>query len=193
LRVYITNNYLKSFDKLDYLKLNSSTRYDFDLVRNTIELKLPEPFNHCKESSVTKPYHQAICIDMCLYKEIRNKYNCSFLLSLYSFDGYKQCDNSIAFYKKEFSRICNKECPLESCHSEKYIPILRLDDRPVNPYFKFAFYELSTLNITQIPKTDAFTFINNIGGGLGLFMGIAFPNIIEFFQFITEIILIVFN
>jgi len=46
--------------------------------------------------------------------------------------------------------------------------------------------------MTQIPKTDLFTFINNIGGGLGLFMGIAFPNIIEFPQFTFEIFLIAF-
>jgi hypothetical protein len=53
--------------------------------------------------------------------------------------------------------------------------------------FRFSFYYLSTFSITQIPKTDVFTFINNIGGGLGLFMGIAFNNIIEFLQFITDI------
>jgi len=58
--------------------------------------------------------------------------------------------------------------------------------------FRFSSYDFSTLNITQIPKTDLFTFINNIGGGLGLFMGIAFPNIIEFLQFITDICMIAF-
>jgi hypothetical protein len=57
---------------------------------------------------------------------------------------------------------------------------------------RFSFYDFSTLNITQIPKTDMFTFINNVGGGLGLFMGIAFPNLIEFLQFISEIFLVAF-
>ena len=65
--------------------------------------------------------------------------------------------------------------------------------KKLNTYFKFSFIDYSTLNITQIPKTDLFTFINNIGGGLGLFMGIAFPTLIEFLQFITEIIFIIFN
>ncbi len=68
-RVFITNNYLNSFDKLDFFRLDSSTRYDFDLVRNTIELKLPEPYNRCKGSLTSKPYHQSNCIDTCLYKE----------------------------------------------------------------------------------------------------------------------------
>jgi len=35
-------------------------------------------------------------------------------------------------------------------------------------------------------------FLNNIGGGLGLFMGIAFPTLIEFLQFILEIFLMLF-
>ena len=58
--------------------------------------------------------------------------------------------------------------------------------------FLFSFGEFSTLNITQIPKIDGFTYINNIGVGLGLFMGIAFPNLIEFIQFCFEIFLILF-
>jgi hypothetical protein len=192
LSVFITNIYLKSFDKLEPFTLDYGNRYDFDIAKESTEIKLPEPFNLCKEYLASKSYHQSNCIDTCIYREIRNKYNCSFLSSLYSFDGYKQCDNLITFYKKEFSSVCRKEeCPLESCQSEKYIRILKVDDRPGNTFLKFSFYDLSTLNITQIPKTDLFTFINNIGGGLGLFMGIAFPNIIEFLQFIIEIILIV--
>jgi len=90
-------------------------------------------------------------------------------------------------------RICNKECPLESCYFEKYIPYIIGESERVFTDFKFSFIDFSTLNITQIPKTDMFTFINNIGGGLGLFMGIAFPNIIEFLQFITDIFLIAFT
>ena len=54
----------------------------------------------------------------------------------------------------------------------------------------FTFRDMSSLNITQIPKTDLWTFINNIGGGLGLFMGIAFPNIVELLQFLADILII---
>ena len=192
-RVFIANNHLKSFDKLEPFTLDYGNRYDFDIAKESTEIKLPEPYNQCKESLLVEYYHQSNCLDTCLYKEIRNKYNCSFLLSLYSFDGYKQCDNLITNYRKEFSSVCYRGCPLESCQSEKYNSILRVNDKYVNTYFKFSFIDYSTLNITQIPKTDLFTFINNIGGGLGLFMGIAFPTLIEFLQFITEIIFIIFN
>jgi len=101
-RVYIADNYLNSFDKLEPYMLEKNRRYNIEMVKETVEIKLPEPFNQCKESLSIKPYHQSNCIDTCLYREIREKHNCTFLWSLYSFDGLKQCDNLITFYKKEF-------------------------------------------------------------------------------------------
>ena len=190
-RVYIADNYFNSFDKLEPYKLENNYRYEFDITKETVETKLPEPYNQCKESTAAQPYHQSICIDTCLHREISEKYNCTFLYSLYSFVGFKQCDNLITNYKKEFSKLCLKECPLEGCNSEKYNQLINIFDKSGYTYFKFSFKDFSTLNITQIPKTDLFTFINNVGGGLGLFMGIAFPNFIEFLQFVAEIILII--
>jgi len=136
------------------------------------------------------------CIEACIFKEIKNKYNCTFQETLFSIQGLSQCVHEYWVLKREFSESCLKECPLKSCFSEKFT----FDSTPSDPnvhghtgtVFRFNFRELSSLNITQIPKTDPFTFLNNIGGGLGLFMGIAFPNLIEFFQFILEIILIIF-
>ena len=198
-RIYIANNYLKSFDKIEPYLLERNNRFDFD-IRKEVEIKLPEPFNQCKQSFSIESYHQSNCLDTCLYREIKNKYNCSFPFTLYSFDGFRKCDNLIDYYKKKFSEACLKECPLESCYSEKYFPIIKIFEiKDLNNHnstnyteFRFSFYDFSTLNITQIPKTDLFTFINNVGGGLGLFMGIAFPTLIEFTQIMFEIFLILF-
>ena len=192
-RIFIADNYLNSFDKLEPYTLDFGKRYEIDITKETVETKLPEPYNQCKESTAAQPYHQSICIDTCLHREISEKYNCTFLYSLYSFVGFKQCDNLITNYKKEFSKLCLKECPLEGCNSEKFNQFINVFDRRSFTFFKFSFKDFSTLNITQIPKTDLFTFINNVGGGLGLFMGIAFPNVIELLQYVTEIVLIVFN
>ena len=200
-RVFISDNYLNSFSEIEPYLLVRNKRYDFDIAKETVEIKLPEPYNQCKESLSVKSYHQSNCLDTCLYREIRKKYNCSFLFTLYSFDGFRKCDNLVDYYKEEFSKVCLKECPLESCYSEKYHSLIKiyeikdLNNNNNTDYteFRFSFYDFSTLNITQIPKTDLFTFINNVGGGLGLFMGIAFPNIIEFLQFITDIFLTAFT
>ena len=62
--------------------------------------------------------------------------------------------------------------------SEKFTHDVTFLDRTTGlTMVNFYFRDLSTLNITQIPKTDAFTFLNNIGGGLGLLIGIALPQL----------------
>ncbi len=188
--VYVGDNFLNSFEGLQYLQIQPYSFNVIEIEKVSIETKLPEPYNPCKKYSVDEPYHQMNCIETCTYKEIKNKYNCTFQLTLFSIQGLRKCEFNYWVLKSEFSANCLKTCPLESCFSEKFtFNSLRGSDY-VYTAFRFYFRELSTLNITQIPKTDGFTFLNNIGGGLGLFMGIAFPNLIEFSQFILEIILI---
>jgi len=188
--VYVDDNSLNSFESLQYLQIRRGSFNAIEVEKVSVETKLPEPYNPCKKSSVDDPYHQMNCIETCTYKEIKNKYNCTFQSTLFSIQGFRQCVLNYRVLKTEFSANCLNECPLESCYSEKFTfyssPSFALDSTEFRLYFR----ELSSLNITQIPKTDGFTFLNNIGGGLGLFMGIAFPNLIEFFQFILEIILI---
>ncbi len=188
---YIGDNSLKSVENLLYLSLSPGSYYKIEIEKVSIETKLPEPYNHCKKSSVDEPYHQMNCIEACTYKEIKNKYNCTFHSTLFSIQGFRQCMLNYMALKTNFSASCHKECPLESCFSERFTFDSARTIPPPSGYtfFSFRFRELSSLNITQIPKTDPFTFLNNIGGGLGLFMGIAFPNLIEFFQFILEILL----
>jgi hypothetical protein len=188
--VYVDDNSLNSFEGLQYLELRDRSYYEIEIEKVSIETKLPEPYNPCKKSSFDDPYHQMNCIETCTYKEIKNKYNCTFQSTLFSIQSFRQCVLKYRVLKTEFSANCLKECPLESCFSEKFTFYSKSTRKEDSTEFRFYFRELSSLNITQIPKTDGFTFLNNIGGGLGLFMGIAFPNVIEFVQFILEIILI---
>ncbi len=190
--VFFSDNSLNSFENLKSLELIPESFYSIEIVKS-IESKLPEPYNLCKKYSVDEPYHQSDCIEACTYQEIKNKYNCTFLETLFSIQGFRQCVLNYTILKTEFSSSCMKECPLESCFSEKIDFFFIKHPLSINStYFMTRFHDLSILNITQIPKLDPFTFLNNIGGGLGLFMGIAVPNLIEFFQFILEIVLIIF-
>ncbi len=192
--VYISNNYLNSFlFKIDPLELELNNFYTAEISKESIEVKLPEPFNPCKEYLVNKPYFQSNCVEPCISKEIKKKLNCTLSLEDKSL---KSCARNpkggFQVFIKEFYEFCLKECP-ESCFSEKFT--IDFTKRVLFNFttFQFSLKDLSSLNISQIPKTDLFTFINNIGGGLGLFMGIAFPNIIEFIQFIVEIISLVIS
>ena len=192
--VYVGDNYLNSFEDVEYILLYSSNNHDIELDRTSIEIKLPEPYNQCKEFSIDEPNHQSNCITSCIYRRVQDKYNCTFHLSLFTIPGLDRCYEYLYVnLREEFSASCLKECPLKSCYSEKFTPSI-LSYKTSYPYtdFYFSFIDFDSLNITQIPKTDSFTFINNIGGGLGLFMGIAFPNLVEFVQFIVEIGLIYF-
>jgi len=189
--VYVSENSLNSFENLYFSRISTNTNnsYTFGIQRVSIEIKLPEPYNSCKESSVGEPYNRMNCIEACKYKEIKNKYNCTFQSTLFSIQGLRQCVLNYTDLIAEFSVNCSEECSLESCFSEKFTYEISNSnsDYTDSIVVRFLLRDMSTLNITQIPKTDGFTFLNNIGGGLGLFMGIAFPNLIEFLQFIFEI------
>ncbi len=92
--------------------------------------------------------------------------------------------------KTEFFASCLKDFSLENCFLEKFTSYSTKTDSH-SDYTDFR--DLGALNITQTPQTDPFYFLNNICGGLGFFIDIAFPNLIEFFQFILEIVLVIFK
>ena len=202
--VYITHNNLDSFKKIAAIELDvPKSGYTFKIDVAAEETKLPEPYNHCKES----PYNQMNCIEQCIHNRIRSVYNCTLGRSLFTIEGVEECAiiDSLpyeSYVKNEFFDGCRSECPLADCNAMKLFSEY-LDEWSLLKYelqdsiensdltvFSFHLRDLSYLNITQIPKTDGFTFLNNIGGGLGLFMGLALPNFIEFLQFIVDILII---
>ncbi len=46
-RIFIADNSLNSFGKLEPYTLENNNRYDFDIAKETVEIKLPEPYNQC--------------------------------------------------------------------------------------------------------------------------------------------------
>ena len=190
--VFIGNNHLNSFEKLQPFNLEINNLNLVKIQKESTETKLPSPFNPCQEFSGGELYHRWNCVEACVARETKSEFDCTFPLSLFRVHGYTRCNDSGQFYWEKFSGVCQTECPLEDCFSEKFMYDLQSIKYPVGTLLQFAFRDLSTLNITQIPKTDAFTFLNNIGGGLGLFMGIALPNLLEFLQFMVDIIVIAF-
>jgi hypothetical protein len=80
LYVYITDNFLNSFDKVEPLILDTNYRHDIEIEKQSIEIKLPGPYNECKELLVDEHFHQSNCMSNCIYREIYKNYNCSFPL-----------------------------------------------------------------------------------------------------------------
>ena len=60
-------------------------------------------------------------------------------------------------------------------------------------YFKVYFNELSYTAVSQIAKTKALEFFSNIGGIIGLFVGVTFLSLIEILEVIVGIIFICLN
>jgi hypothetical protein len=122
------------------------------------------------------------------------------------------------FRKKDQYEKCPEYCPLE-CDSMNYVLNNYNEQLPPNGnisqkvksnvgLFNFSTYEevnkhfivlyiyYKNLNyklISQKPKTEMFNFISNIGGLLGVFLGISFLSFIEIFETFFEIMFILFK
>jgi hypothetical protein len=122
------------------------------------------------------------------------------------------------FRKKLQDKKCAEYCPLE-CDSMNYVinsyteqialsgnislnSKSKIDSDDFSTYeelkknyfaIRIYYNELKYTLISEEPKTEMFNFISDIGGILGLFLGISFLSFIEIFEIIFEIMFIFFK
>lgn len=188
LRVFVGDNYADSFPKvLDQAPLGLTSQVFIKIP--VIEKKLGEPHNNCREST-NESYHQRNCIETCIYREIKNKYNCTFN-SLFAISDLKVCNgpvlNQSTTFKDEFYRGCEMECP-NACESTGFSTEYFSRLTPLKTSFEFSVLDFASLHIKQIPKLNEFSIISNIGGCMGLFMGISFLSMVEVIEYIIDVI-----
>lgn len=196
LYIYIGDNYLNSFSNAIPAVISpNGTFCDFHIEKTTIEEKLAEPHNQCWKSSEDLPYLRMNCIESCLFKKVGIKYNCTFDKSLFTISGLRECESGFSCFMEEFYNSCKEECPI-GCDSTKFVTTYSEEPLLISSQlftqFIFSVPDFSSLKITQIPKMNEFSFISNIGGSLGLFMGISFLNSIELFKFFIDVFSIAF-
>ena len=200
-KVFIANNYLNSFEKVQPLEFERNFALNSIKIEiSSMESKLSEPYSDCKAASDNKPYIQMNCIETCIYKSIEENHNCTFK-SLFAIKGLKLCyfksiigvlelllEPPFNSLKDKYYEDCKRKCPI-GCNSIQYsyTNFNSLKSTSNLTQFEFSIPDFSTLNITQIPKMNSFSFICNIGGALGLFMGISFLNIVEILEFLIDI------
>jgi len=107
--IYVGDNYVNSFEDLDSYKADGNLINRIEIAKDSVETKLPEPYNQCKESLINDNYHQSNCIETCISKEIKNKHNCTFVQSLFAIAGLKHCKYDGKRLYKEFLSVCQKE------------------------------------------------------------------------------------
>jgi len=122
------------------------------------------------------------------------------------------------FRKNDQNEKCSTYCPLQ-CDSMDYLITPLNEQLPVSgniskmskvDYFpngyntyeevkqnylaiRVFYKELDYTLISEEPETESFNFVSNIGGILGLFLGISFLSFIEIFELLFEILFIFFN
>jgi hypothetical protein len=83
--------------------------------------------------------------------------------------------------------VCDVECPQE-CTLIKYSADLSYNDRRDVPQsIRVQFADISYFEISQVPKMTGFNLMNEIGGALGLFIGITFMSLLEALEFLSEV------
>lgn len=207
--LFVGDNYLNSQLKISPIIVENCYDYIITIDKTDVEKKLPEPYNQCTDS-VDESYRQTNCIEMCINKEFKDKYNCS-VKSYYMIAGLEPCHDirgiNVSQAISRFYTDCLVECPKE-CETIKYTSQVMIETKKrydeYNPSFdlnkshehytsiSFLLKDFSALKITQIPKMSSFDLIANIGGSFGFFVGISFLSFIEVFEFIIDICICLF-
>ena len=192
--VLLSDNYENTLDwsKLVTISYNVKGKYSISF-RKEVELKLGEPYNLCQNvSDIT--YRRSNCLAQCWNRNFVRKYNCTFG-NYYFIPGYEFC-HDIFSNSSEFDSVCEEQCPKE-CTTIKFN--IRHDNPDMGSNssdsleFEVWYSDLSYIEISQTPKMTGFSLMNEIGGALGLFVGITFLSLLELFEFFFEIFLVFYR
>jgi len=58
---------------------------------------------------------------------------------------------------------------------------------------KIAYMNLSYIEISQTAKMNVFSLLNEIGGALGLFIGVSFLSALEFVEYFVEVFFVFYK
>jgi len=201
--------------------ISANTRSNL-VIERTVDLKLAEPYNKCLKDPTSfegnktiidyilktnQSYNQTKCLEYCfdlnyiqdkpcnctksnlgrvwmdcwIQQEYQNTTSCTF--------KYKS-----KFYEKNLALVCADYCPLE-CDTISYFVTANNYKPSDNNLTSFIAYyrSLKYALITQQPKFLLFDLISNIGGILGLFVGISFVSFFELTEILMQIVFIFFR
>jgi hypothetical protein len=154
---------------------------------------------------INKTYLQKDCFDLCVEEIIMKKCNCTVGLgsSLNCFNNTNNCFESFRNIKSKLPSTCLAKCPLE-CDSIDYkfttnyagsLPDqfnlfynITTEESNKIVYLSLYYSSLDYSLVKQIAKTQVFDLISNVGGTLGLFIGLSFFTFVELILVCMEFI-----
>lgn len=192
--VYLDNNNLNSYLDIVPLKADMNLHYGIDVAKTESQVQLPFPYNNCTKK-MAKTYLQQNCVERCIIDEVRHMYNCS-LPSYFTFKASDYCKNEKPTQHQslieELYSSCKRSCSKE-CEGERFVSQIvwsRNLERNLTS-FEIKVFDFSTLEITQIPKMNSFSLISNVGGLLGISLGLSLLSFVEIVDLFIEIISII--
>jgi len=166
--------------------------------------RLGEPFNNCLKDVNLFDSNQTLINIIVKSNRTYSQQYCYYL-----------CLNLFALEENSCSQYCPLECDSMSYEVNNYLELMpdngsisnatKLDLKYLNQFETYeqvnkhlvavrVYYKnLKYTLISEEPKAELFNFISNIGGILGLFIGISFLSLIEIFEIIIEISIILFS
>ena len=190
-RVFLSDNYNNILDWSQYVTLSYHVRGDYEMaIKKEVDIKLEEPYNPCK-NMLDITYRQSDCLFQCKSNNFASRHNCT-LRNFYFIPGYSFCEDRF-FNLSKFDSECLQQCPKE-CTTRKFNILLNKydnnSDSPDHIFFNIWYLDLNYIEIRQTPKMSGYSLLNEIGGALGLFVGITILSLLEFFEYIFEIFLL---
>jgi len=173
--------------------------------------------------STNKSYIQEDCYSLCLQRNVIQNCNCYSLYFPKLYDSQPCLNQTqlecyikeyFSFKTKTVDESCAKLCPLE-CESVIYDLLRSSTSYPTKFWYDFYkdkvpnldydtvkervlavniyYSQNSYTKISESPKTSKVDLLSNMGGTLGLYIGISFLSFIEIVEMILEIIFISLN
>ena len=189
LYVFLSDNNDDILDWSHYVTSSYNVKGYYNIAyKKEVEYKLEEPYNQCQNVS-DLTYRQTNCIAQCKNENFERYYNCK-PRNFYSSPGYSFCEVS---HSPKFDSVCEEKCHKECTKIEFDTIVSNPQINPSSPE-KLDFFvwplELYYIEISQTPKMSGYSLMNEIGGALGLFVGITCLSFLEFLEFFFEIFLI---
>ena len=202
-----------------YASLGFSTQF---ILSKIVEKRLGKPYNDCYEDVSTFPlnktlidfiksenetYTQTNCFKLCFEMNYIETNPCNCLntsLSNVWHDCFVKLENQdlssctlwkkIEFYKNSVIEKCKSYCP-SSCTKVSYLVSYNLMSylQSKVPTVIIYFDSSKYTSITQEPKMKEPDLISNIGGILGLFIGVGFVSFFELFELLIEALFLSFK
>jgi hypothetical protein len=179
---FINGQRLKAADVV----IKANTFKHFILSKKEVN-KLGLPYNTCYKDPLNEfPLNKTIINYIQSFNATYKQENC-----------YKLCadlEQISVNNKKEQVEKCQQYCPLE-CDSILYsFTIPNTGNTGSDETYLSLYYEkLQYTKLSEIPKTQPFDLVSNIGGILGLFIGCSFVTFFELTEVIMETCYILFN